>query len=196
MTEKITPENAKRLADRFGNTIFPITGVSRDDIENFMVQEDRMDLALMSRQLTDTQMEAIASRMADDYCTQLYWTQVEILPMDMLNELLQKPENQCEHGKVPAMCPDCSVCGKCKKRTWCDYSTYDPKEPTEGPLENPYPETECCDLDEGEPMTEEEYEKEQEPDRESEYQEKLAERQRKQRRDQDSHRAANKSEGW
>ena len=49
---------------------FPITSVSREDLEakGFDVSE-----------VDDATMERLASRMADDYCEQLFWTSMEII---------------------------------------------------------------------------------------------------------------------
>ena len=52
---------------------FEITSVCRADIES---------IGYDSSELSDSQMEDLASRMADDYCDQLYWTSLETILQD------------------------------------------------------------------------------------------------------------------
>ncbi len=49
---------------------FPITAVSREDLET---------KGFDTSGVSDEQMENLASRMADDYCEQLFWISLEIL---------------------------------------------------------------------------------------------------------------------
>ena len=49
---------------------FPITSVSRDDLEA---------KGFDTSDITDLQMEQLASRMADDYLEQMYWISMDII---------------------------------------------------------------------------------------------------------------------
>jgi len=72
---------------------FKITSVSRDDIlVHFMdelepeEQRGKAGKALRKRieAITDSQMETLARKMADDYIEQLFWTQIGILAEDLV----------------------------------------------------------------------------------------------------------------
>jgi hypothetical protein len=133
---------------------FTITSLSRNDISTFLADElELMELAVQVKKLTDSDMKHLTNDMASDYLEQLYWNQLRTLPMEKLKALLEL--SKCEHGTAPECCPDCSICGRCRKRHWCDYSTYGATEPVPGPLEDPYNETCCDDLEEGEPIPKE-----------------------------------------
>ena len=49
---------------------FKITSVHRDDLENAGFDVSKVD---------DAMMERLASKMADDYCEQLFWDQLPII---------------------------------------------------------------------------------------------------------------------
>lgn len=82
--DNVTPEQRRALAQslseavisrRFGKLrstmeSFEITSVSRADLE-----EKGYDTSA----ITDEQMEKLASKMAEDYCEQLFWTSMDII---------------------------------------------------------------------------------------------------------------------
>lgn len=84
MNEDVTPEQRRALAQalseavnsrRFGENrspkeTFNITSVSRADLE-----EKGYDTSA----ITDEQMEKLASKMANEYCEQLFWTSMDII---------------------------------------------------------------------------------------------------------------------
>lgn len=49
---------------------FPITSVSRNDLEERGFDTSEVD---------DDTMERLASKMSDDYCEQMFWTSMEII---------------------------------------------------------------------------------------------------------------------
>lgn len=49
---------------------FPITSVSREDLES---------KGFDTTEVSDLQMERLASKMADDYCEQLFWSSMDII---------------------------------------------------------------------------------------------------------------------
>lgn len=49
---------------------FEITSVTREDLE---------DIGFDTSQVSDATMSKLASKMADDYCDQLFWTSLEII---------------------------------------------------------------------------------------------------------------------
>ena len=55
---------------RIINESFPITSVSREDLEAKGFDTSEVD---------DDTMERLASKMGDDYCEQLFWTSLEII---------------------------------------------------------------------------------------------------------------------
>ncbi len=52
------------------NEFFPITSVSRDDLES---------KGFDTSEITDDQMKRLASKMADDYLEQMYWISMTII---------------------------------------------------------------------------------------------------------------------
>lgn len=52
------------------NEFFPITSVSRDDLES---------KGFDTSEITDEQMKRLASKMADDYLEQMYWISMTII---------------------------------------------------------------------------------------------------------------------
>lgn len=80
----VTPSQRSALAEalceaviscRFGDKrspveSFPITSVSRADLEQKGYDTSK---------ITDEQMEKLASKMADDYCEQLFWSSMDII---------------------------------------------------------------------------------------------------------------------
>jgi len=55
---------------------FPITSVSREDLEA---------LGFDTSNVSDDTMERLASKLADDYCEQLFWSSLEILAENHFN---------------------------------------------------------------------------------------------------------------
>ena len=84
MNDDVTPEQRKALAQALCEAVisrrfkenrspmesFNITSVSRADLE-----EKGYDTSA----ITDEQMQKLASKMADDYCEQLFWTSMDII---------------------------------------------------------------------------------------------------------------------
>jgi hypothetical protein len=64
-----------------GKTYFNITSVSRDDLVglNGFTEED-------VAKISDAKMDKLASQMANDYLEQLYWSSLEILSEDILED--------------------------------------------------------------------------------------------------------------
>lgn len=56
--------------------VFPITAVSRDDLE---------DRGFDVSNVTDSQMNKLARNMSDDYCEQMFWISMEIIAEEVLN---------------------------------------------------------------------------------------------------------------
>ena len=55
---------------------FPITSVSREDLEA---------LGFDASDVSDDTMERLASKLADDYCEQLFWISLRVLAEDYFN---------------------------------------------------------------------------------------------------------------
>lgn len=55
---------------------FPITSVSREDLEA---------LGYDTENISDDTMESLASKLADDYCEQLFWTSLDIIASERFN---------------------------------------------------------------------------------------------------------------
>ena len=56
------------------NEFFPITSVSRDDLES---------KGFDTSEITDDQMKRLASKMADDYLEQMYWISMTIIAEEL-----------------------------------------------------------------------------------------------------------------
>ena len=63
-------EEEKRFIKRLNEGYFPITSVHRDDLESKGFDVKR---------ISDSDMEELADKMADDYCEQIYWESLEII---------------------------------------------------------------------------------------------------------------------
>ena len=61
---------------------FPITSVSRDDLEF---------IGFDTRNVSDSTMEYLAKKMADDYLEQLYWISLRVIA-----EYLEIPQKESE----------------------------------------------------------------------------------------------------
>jgi hypothetical protein len=68
-----------KSVDNMKDGFFPITSVHRDDIVGVFRERGRKKLSQKAKKLTDAQMEYIARKLADDYCTQLFWDSLEII---------------------------------------------------------------------------------------------------------------------
>jgi len=78
MTKKITdPVELARL-----NKDFPITSVCRMDLVN----EEVGFTVKQALEVTDAQMTKIASKLADDYCSQLFWSSLRIIAESVTDE--------------------------------------------------------------------------------------------------------------
>ena len=67
-----TPKPYTKKEAKFWNDEFPITSLCRADLKG------KLPLTAI-RRLTDAKMRHLASKMADDYCEQLFWGSLEIL---------------------------------------------------------------------------------------------------------------------
>ena len=65
----ITPEE-QALLQRLKDDFFPITSVSREDLQTY---------GFDTRSVTDAQMRRLVQKMANDYCEQLFWSSMEII---------------------------------------------------------------------------------------------------------------------
>lgn len=63
-------EEEKRFIQLLNEGYFPITSVHRNDLESKGFDVKR---------ISDSDMEELADKMADDYCEQLYWESLEII---------------------------------------------------------------------------------------------------------------------
>ena len=62
------------MGDDTRREFFPITSVSRDDIVQAFEETDMQEQVKQRvEKLDDSEMEYLASKMADDYCEQLFW---------------------------------------------------------------------------------------------------------------------------
>ncbi len=68
-------ENERLYEEKLMETMFPITSVSRADLLNKEVGFTRKQ----ALQVSDEQMRKIASKLADDYCNQLFWSSLSII---------------------------------------------------------------------------------------------------------------------
>lgn len=57
---------------------FPITSVCRDDVIGVEFGKGRK-WKKIAESLTDSEMEWIARKMADDYCNQLFWDSLRVM---------------------------------------------------------------------------------------------------------------------
>ena len=69
--------NQGTVSTSTGRTFFSITAFSKDDlIEAF---DGDVRIKELVRDLSDDEMKYLASKMADDYCNQLYWDSLKII---------------------------------------------------------------------------------------------------------------------
>lgn len=68
-------EQEQILAMNLNSGYFPITSVHRNDLEN---------AGFDINSITDVDMDLLASKMADDYCEQLFWDSMEIIAGEIL----------------------------------------------------------------------------------------------------------------
>ena len=62
-----------------GDGYFEITCVHRDDVRAALMMTEEQ-----AAQITDEMMEAIAKKMADDYCTQLFHISLQIIAKEVI----------------------------------------------------------------------------------------------------------------
>lgn len=79
-------EQEQTLLQRLNEGFFPITSVSRENLQAYGFE---------TRSITDEQMRDLAKKMANDYYEQLFWSSMEIIA-----EILEFPQY-----------PRCPVCG-------------------------------------------------------------------------------------
>jgi hypothetical protein len=60
---------------------FEITSVCREDLINEEVGFTKKK----AKNVSDEQMSRIASKMADDYCNQLFWSSLKIIAQDVID---------------------------------------------------------------------------------------------------------------
>lgn len=77
MAKKLTAIQNQKM-----NKPFLITSLCRVDLTNPDIGFSLSD----ALKVTDEQMERIASKMADDYCNQLFWGSLEIISESVLEE--------------------------------------------------------------------------------------------------------------
>jgi hypothetical protein len=81
-TNKRKQANKKLYEERLMETMFEITSVSRADLLNKEVGFTRKQ----ALQVSDEQMRRIASKLADDYCNQLFWSSLCIIAESVTHE--------------------------------------------------------------------------------------------------------------
>lgn len=105
--ENLTPDENYLLLKLIGELpYFQITCVSREDLENKGFDTSHVD---------DTEMDTLASKMSDDYCTQLFWESMDSIAEDYV----EIPKYVCPKCGKGASCFDthsksccCSSCDK------------------------------------------------------------------------------------
>lgn len=68
---------------------FPITSVSRADLES---------IGFDTSDVSDETMEHLASKLADDYCEQLFWISLEIIAGDYFNIPKRKKDEKVSNN--------------------------------------------------------------------------------------------------
>lgn len=88
----------KTTGDEGKQEFFPITSICREDIlETFKEDENYEQIKKRIKELTNADMKYLASKMADDYCNQLYWISLRNIFEYRMME--QKEEEEEETGK-------------------------------------------------------------------------------------------------
>ena len=86
--QKNLPDHIKSqimLIEEHYKDSFPITSVSKDDIRQALLDADDKipaDVEKRIAEMGDSEMEELASKMADDYIEQLFWISLRILFQD------------------------------------------------------------------------------------------------------------------
>lgn len=99
-------EQEQTLLRRLNEDFFPITSVSRDDLQA---------CGFDTRSITDGQMHNLAKKMANDYCDQLFWSSMEIIAKILEFPQYPKcPVCDCRHvrfnERAETLC--CERCGQ------------------------------------------------------------------------------------
>ena len=81
-TKKRKQVNRKLVEEKLMDAGFVITSVSREDLISKEVGFTR-EQALA---VTDEQMKKIASKLADDYCNQLFWSSLQVIAESVISE--------------------------------------------------------------------------------------------------------------
>lgn len=98
------------LLERLKEDFFPITSVSRDDL-----QAAGFDI----RTISGAQMRRLAKKMADDYCEQLFWRSMEIIADYM--EFPRHPTCPiCESTHIQLDLQSCTYCCPICGQIWHD----------------------------------------------------------------------------
>lgn len=79
---------------------FPITSICREDIIHAFT--DNPDAQKIVRNLDDGDMEILASKLADDYCEQLFWDSLKVI---FESSFLRQKEYSV--GIIETECPNC-----------------------------------------------------------------------------------------
>jgi len=67
-------------AHEFNKGYFPITSLHRDDIKQAYCETDNYEMMCkIADSMEDHEMENLASKMADDYCEQLFWDSLTVI---------------------------------------------------------------------------------------------------------------------
>ena len=129
-------EEEQCLLNRLQEGYFPITSVNRDDLAS-----KGFDV----RKISDGDMRELASKMADDYCEQLFWSSMEIIAEDCLGlpkfpECPSCNENHITFDLQNEVC-HCECCGQ----EWSEnyILVEDPEETDQLPDELGYPSLEA-----------------------------------------------------
>jgi len=66
-----------------GNKMYPITSVCKEDISNCFIGEKNYDeVKKRLKNMKVNEMKYLASKLADDYCGQLYWISLKSIFKD------------------------------------------------------------------------------------------------------------------
>lgn len=100
-------QEEQSLLNRLREGYFPITSIHRDDLAS-----KGFDV----RKISDGDMRELASKMADDYCEQLFWSSMEIIAEDCLGlpkfpECPSCNENHITFDLQNEVC-HCECCGR------------------------------------------------------------------------------------
>ena len=68
------------MKDKSAKEFFPITSVSKEDIIHAFKNTDILkQVKKRVAEMDDSEMKGLASKMADDYCNQMFWDSLKII---------------------------------------------------------------------------------------------------------------------